>query len=293
MTNDARKKQAAKILCIGAANVDRLAKITGPAVLGTSNPGSVEIRAGGVARNVAVSLINYGLNVSLYSRIGDDPDGAFVLQSLSPVECHHIQSSKNARTATYTAVLGPDGELVIGHADMAIYDEITPSELVLIPAAFGDVEVCFADANLPAESLAWLADHKGRARFYVDAVSVTKSTKLTPILDRLDGLFCNSDEAAQILGVSQAFEVDELARQLARLGCPAGIVTMGPDPLAIWQDNNIDVLTLEAVPAKDVTGAGDALIAGTLAKLAGMANFREAARFGIDQARLAVTKMGA
>jgi hypothetical protein len=56
MGNKTGKAVLGRIHCVGAANVDRIGKFDRPAVFATSNPGAVEISAGGVARNVAVAI---------------------------------------------------------------------------------------------------------------------------------------------------------------------------------------------------------------------------------------------
>ena len=58
-----------------------------------------------------------------------------------------------APTATYTALLDKAGELVIGLADMAIYDELTVDFLEPLLPRLERIPVWFIDCNLPAESL--------------------------------------------------------------------------------------------------------------------------------------------
>ena len=66
------------IACIGGAHLDRHGVLRGPLVLGTSNPGSVHVAVGGVARNVAENLARLGVKVTLVSL--DTRVDAFALQ---------------------------------------------------------------------------------------------------------------------------------------------------------------------------------------------------------------------
>ncbi len=97
---------------------------------GTSNPGTVVTGLGGVARNVARNLAHLGCGVLLCSRVGDDDAGRRVLAQ--PLDTSLITVSAVCPTASYTAVLKRCGELVIGLADMDVYDELMPA--VLAPA---------------------------------------------------------------------------------------------------------------------------------------------------------------
>ena len=114
------------IACIGAAHVDRRGILHGPLILGTSNPGDVHLDLGGVARNVAENLARLGCQVSMLSRVGDDEDGRRVLAHLQAagIDTTMVSVSSGRPTASYTAILESGGELVLGLADMGIYDEI-------------------------------------------------------------------------------------------------------------------------------------------------------------------------
>jgi pseudouridine kinase len=104
-----------------------------------------------VARNVAINLASLGCRVLLCSRVGDDEAGRQVRSQ--PVDTSLISISERRPTASYTAVLEPDGELVLGLADMDVYEELTPS--VLLPAlpTLREASLWFLDANLPAATI--------------------------------------------------------------------------------------------------------------------------------------------
>ena len=70
------------VACIGAAHIDRKATAAGPIVPGSSNPVTMRVGAGGVARNVAENLARLGLPVTMVRRVGHDREGDAVLDSL-------------------------------------------------------------------------------------------------------------------------------------------------------------------------------------------------------------------
>src|SRR3954454_15657445 len=95
------------VACIGAAHIDRKATASGPIVPGSSNPVTMRVSAGGVARNVAENLARLGLSVTMVSRVGSDREGDAVLDGLeeSGIGLEFCTRSTTSPTATYTALL--------------------------------------------------------------------------------------------------------------------------------------------------------------------------------------------
>ena len=273
-----------KIACIGGAHIDRHSVLKSAAVPGTSNPGNITTTFGGVARNVAENLTRLGRRVTLVSRVGDDEAGRAVVAHLDSLGIDTSMISVAARpTASYTAILEPNGELVIGLADMDIYDEITPRRLHL--ARLREHDLWFADANLRAATLAWLVD---RAPVAVDAISVAKARKLRGLLPKIAILFATVVQAAEIAQVGRFSSAVEAARALHRQGARAGVVTSGAAGIAVWTGE--DTRSMDVFPAepKDVTGAGDALISGTLFGVTDGLAITQAARLGLAAAAITV-----
>lgn len=273
-----------KIACIGGAHIDRHGVLKGPPVAATSNPGNVSTTFGGVARNVAENLARLGCRVSMISRVGDDDAGRAVVAHLASLGVDTSMIAAAPRpTASYTAILDPEGELVIGLADMDLYDEIAPP--LLDAARLRAHDLCFADTNLPAGTLSWLAEQAAMA---VDAVSIPKSRKLRGLLPKIRILFATQAQAAEIAQCEPFANALEAARALHGLGASSGVVTAGAAGIAVWTGS--DACAMEILPAcpKDVTGAGDALIAGTLFGVASGLELADAARLGLAAAAITV-----
>ena len=282
---------ARSIACIGGAHIDRHGVLKGPLIPGTSNPGNVTTDFGGVARNVAENLARLGRGVTMVSRVGDDENGAAVVVRLQSLGIDTSLVSVAARaTASYTAILEPNGELVLGLADMDLYDEMVPGapDMALDFARLHDHALWFGDANLPAETIAWLLDRAGAIPVAVDAVSVVKARKLRGLLPRISFLFANLAQAASMAEVESTGDAAEAARVLHGLGARAGVVTAGAAGIAVWMGD--DVRTMAALPAvpRNVTGAGDALIAGTLFGVTESWSLFHAARLGLAAAAITV-----
>jgi pseudouridine kinase len=240
------------VACIGAAHIDRKATAAGPVVPGSSNPVTIRVGAGGVARNVAENLARLGLSVTMVSRVGHDREGDAVLDSLGEagIGFDLVTRSDGLPTASYTALLDKSGELVIGLADMGIYDELTVDVLEPLLPQLELIPVWFIDCNLPAESLRFLLRRKpSDCKVYVDCVSVAKAARLQGILSGIDTLFANADEAGYRLMCN---------------GVGSVVITRGQEGAFVASPFDYDFFLPPPVDVNEVTGAGDALIAGVI-----------------------------
>jgi len=279
------------IACIGGAHVDVRAHALGPVVRGSSNPVQTRRGFGGVARNVAENLARLGAAVWLYSRVGRDSDGDAVVGAIAAlgVGTDGIGRSDRRPTASYTALLDGDGELVIALADMGIYEELTPAALAGVPAAAADCTIWFLDANLPTASLAFLAEAAPANAFVaLDTVSVAKAYRVLGILDRVDLLFANADEAAALAGrnVRHPLDACETSAVLRERGAKRVVMGRGADGVCVAEASADYFLPAVSARVADVTGAGDALVAGTLSGLVAGLPLTEAAQWGLAAAAL-------
>jgi pseudouridine kinase len=272
------------IACIGGAHWDRRGMLHAPLVLGTSNPGTVYTDLGGVARNVAQNLTRLGCRVLLCSRVGDDEAGRQVLSQ--PLDTSLVTVSSACPTASYTAILETTGELVAGLADMDVYDEMTPALLRSAVPRLREASLWFIDTNLPGDTIGWLLA-TAEVPVAVDAISVAKSRRLLPLVPRIGYLFCNLAQAGALAG-NGFTDLREAAHALVRLGATSGIVSAGPRGIAVYDGAGISVMPALPATPRDVTGAGDALVSGTLYGLSRHLDLRAAARLGLAAAAIAV-----
>ncbi len=279
------------IACIGGAHIDRRGVLRAPSVLGTSNPGDVRIDFGGVARNVAHNLRKLGGTVTLLSRVGNDGHGRQVMEHAAEtgIDASLFTVSTARRTASYTAILENTGELVIGLADMDIYDELTPALLEPALPRLREHKLWFVESNVPGATIAWLLEQAGPIPVAADAISIAKSRRLAPLLSRLHLLFCNLSQAVIIAGMDDPRPpLPEAARALRAAGARSGVVSAGARGIAVWSENDLQAFPALPARTRDVTGAGDALVAGTLFGLSAGRPLAEAARLGLAAAAITV-----
>jgi sugar/nucleoside kinase (ribokinase family) len=88
--------------------------------------------------------------------------------------------------------------------------------------------------------------------------------------------------------IPNSHDASNYATALHQLGARAGIVTAGTSGIAVWSGDSVH--SLDAMPAqpRDVTGAGDALAAGTLFGILHGQTLLESARLGLAAAAITV-----
>ena len=283
-----------RVLCIGGATVDRTYRLAAPLVPETSNPAAGSSGFGGVARNVAENLCRLGIATELLTRVGDDEAGGALLRQLggAGIGSRGVLALPGHATADYVAVLTPGGELALGLAAMAILDQLTPEAIDRHAGLVAEADWVFADCNLPAAAMLALVSRRwgGAYRLAADAVSVAKSARLPASLAGIDLLFVNRDEAAAVLARHGRHDAEPaaMAEGLRSLGAGAVVVTLGADGAVAAEAAGVARWPAVAATVVDVTGAGDALIAATLAARASGETLAEAVRRGCAAAARAV-----
>jgi len=275
----------ARVVVVGGANTDVVGVSAHALVARDSNPGSIRTSPGGVGRNVAENLVRLGVGVEFVTAFGDD-DAGRALRASCRVRGIGTATSLVAADlpgAHYLAVLDERHDMAVAINDMRVLDRLTPEVLAeperaqLLLAA----DLVVVDANLPAETLEWLAVAV-RAPILLEPVSAAKTCRASGILARLAALTPNTLEAAALLGhdVSGIDEAQRAACELVALGAGFAFVTCGGAGVA-WADaNGSGVVEAPVVEVANASGAGDAFCAGVAYALLARGGARTAAKLG-------------
>jgi pseudouridine kinase len=270
-----------QIICIGGATLDYKLKAIDALELASSNPVVSSQSFGGVAANLA-RLVK---SVSLQCIVGDDAEGKNLLSDL---QSRHINIDnslilENQRTARYYAVLNPEGELHTALVDMQIYNHI-PIDLFIKnwPVVFKN-NIVFVDTNLSAEILAHAIELKTTEYLCIDAVSIAKCAKLPQNMHGVFLLKTDRYEAQALtnLSLTSITEGISAAKILLQRGMKNVLITLGHDGYILA--NQHEAKHVKAFPLKniiDVSGAGDAFVAGSLAGLQNNMTLEEACQLG-------------
>lgn len=282
-------RESAWAVVVGGAAWDIKAHSRSAAALHTSNPSTVVKTPGGVGRNIAEGIARLGDRVYLVAAVGADSAGRDLLVQTAEagVFVDQVHTSGHP-TGSYLAALDKDGELVIGMADFAATDALTPAALSRSQELLSRSEVIVLDGNLPASVLEWvlsIAATSG-ARTVVEPVSVAKASRLASLLGSqrpVHTITPNVDELAALVGHPVADDLDELvaaARELHERGVSYVWVSRGPEGSLLVGPEDVVAIPALPVDVVDVTGAGDALTAGYVHALLSGESAATAAHWG-------------
>ena len=249
---------------VGGVNVDIGGRSSAPLVDSDSNPGKVTVSLGGVGRNIAHNMSLMGVDVRMLTAFGDDIYGSRIAASCSElgIDLSHALRIAGAATSTYLYIADHQGEMALAVSDMDICQKITPAYLATKLALLQNAQVIVADANLPEETLRYLAENC-TVPIFCDPVSTVKAEKLRGILDKIHTLKPNRLEAELLSGVPAHTkrQVEQAAWALLDKGLHRVFISCGADGIfaatrehQCWQD----VLPGQMV---NTTGCGDASMA--------------------------------
>ncbi|TPN48643.1 MULTISPECIES: carbohydrate kinase family protein [unclassified Mesorhizobium] len=284
--------KSAKILAVGGAHIDRRGQVSGAYVPAASNPGTMREDVGGGVFNALRSTVRRGVSASLMSMRGGDAAGDTVSRAIAEAGIADLSAVFLDRTTpSYTALIDREGELIVGFADMALYDLAFPKQIrrskVREVVAAADAILC--DANLPSSALERLVALAAGKPVYAIAISPAKVVRLMPVLGALALVFMNRSEAIVLAGVNANATNKDVVDGLRCSGLRNGVVTAGGGAvLGFDQAGAFSILPPAPRKIADVTGAGDALAGATIAALLRGLPFREALRDGVAAATLAI-----
>jgi len=279
----------------------------------TSNPGKINISSGGVGRNIAHNLALLNVPVSLLSAVGDDGEGIKILEETGKagVMMEQMLISGDYPTGIYLAILDERGEMEVAVSDMQILEEITVEYLRSKAYLIKESKIVVMDTNIPEQSIEYVVDlcNKVKVPILVEPVSVEKAKKLRNILNgsgkwHIDYVTPSEDELGSILGAEMGDHQDmglgRAAEELKRRGVKKVIVTLGKRGIYVYygdvggsneerQDKPSKFMAPYKSKVVDVTGAGDALVAGLVYGIYKGYSLEVAARFGLGAAALTIS----
>lgn len=253
------------VAVVGACNLDIRGRPFGRLVERDSNPGTVRTSLGGVGRNIAHDLALLGVPVSLLTALGEDGGAQQLRQSCRSlgIDLSRSLSVPGGATSTYLVLSDHLGDMALAVSDMDIYESLTPAFLDEHMDDLNGAAAVVLDANLPAETVAHLAEHC-TAPLFADPVSTAKAGKLEPVLPRLHTLKANRLEAQRLSGVAITDEASlrRAATALLDRGVGRLYLSLGPEGVLACEGERRVRLPIFPGPVVNATGCGDAMMAG-------------------------------
>ncbi len=281
------------VVVIGAVNVDIGAVSSSPLVAGDSNPGRVRTSLGGVGRNIAHNLCLLGVDTAMVTVLGEDHFADVVRANAREIglDLTHSAVIPGGRTSTYVYVADSSGEMALAVSDMDVYGHITPEFLAERLDFINSARAAVIDANLPADSIAWLCDHCA-VPVIADPVSTVKAERLRGVLGKLCAVKPNRLEAEQLSGVKIRSEADAFAaaEKLLDTGLRQVYISLSSAGIcAAARTGERARYGCPKVPIVNATGGGDAMVAALTASLLRGEDLAGAARNAICAGAFAST----
>lgn len=265
---------------------------------------------GGAPANVAVSISRLEGNCGFFGRVGQDPMGNFMAETLANenVDINRLIFEPLHRTSTVVVDLDDSGErtftfMVKPSADQFLHVSDIPK--------FGQNEwlhLCsIALANEPSRSSTFEAINRlkqagGSFSFdpNIREEVWTNPETLIPTVHQAiklaDVVKFSEEELTMLTG---ATTLDEGLGAIASYAIPLVVVTLGAQGTLVVFNGYKEIIPARSVQVVDTTGAGDAFVGGLLCKLSEsndwqqLETIREAVLWGNCCGGLATTKKGA
>ena len=262
------------VLCIGSVLWDVIGRSASHMRQGSDVPGRITRLPGGVALNIAMTLVRFGLQAGLLSAVGRDWQGDELLKRCASMglDVGHVYRSEDMPTDRYMAVEGANG-LIAAIADAHTLEAAGAKIFApLSDGRLGSVDTPYngpvaLDGNLTEALLEEIArsDLLRAADLRVAPASPGKAERLLPFLQTGRGtLYVNLEEAG-ILCQSRFDSAAEAAKALIDRGAHRALVTDGGRLAADGHRDGCLTGQPPEVLVTRVTGAGDTFMAAHIA----------------------------
>lgn len=261
-----------KIIVIGSINVDYIGTTKYELMLGESHPGSVNIQAGGVARNIVENLARVKADVTFVTAVGNDFYGQKYKSDLEELGVKIIMPKKTEQynSSIYLAINDKEGQMVYSVVNTDIVSLINKEYISTIINTINTFDYVLIDTNLDSDTIDYLFE-KVNKPIICDAVSTIKADKLRKHLNKIYILKVNENEYSHLKS-----DLNE--------NIPTNlIITNGSKPVIyITKQFTKQYQPKQKEDIKSTTGAGDSFVAGVISGMLDGLQIEDGIKRGLD-----------
>ncbi len=248
---------------------------------------------GGSAVNVAVDIAKLGGSSGIIAKIGFDSFGKIIFDELSKlgIDISGLRISVG-NTGFSIVIINRLGDIAI-YSYKGVSDDLRPEEIngsLIEKSKIVHIASLRLDSTLRASSIAKNYDKivswdPGRI------VSKVGIERVKDVLANTDIVFLNQHESEALTGLQ---DLEKASKLISSKGPTTIVVKLGDKGVYIYNNGKASRIPAFKPPKViDTTGAGDALAAGMLFKLAKGYDLYEALKYGMAVASLKITMLGA
>ncbi|HEY3418242.1 MAG TPA: carbohydrate kinase family protein [Armatimonadota bacterium] len=290
-----------RIHCLGLLVVDALSgpisRYPEPGVVTQINTETLRFAPGGGAANTASALARLGLPVTIFSKVGSDLNGDFLLQQLAQwqVDTTGIQRADGESTPFTFVGIHPDGNRTFIHTP-GVNRTFSPADIDLNRLLdtdillYQDLWVLPSLDGPPGAALLAEAQRRGVVTLLDECWGLgPKRETLEAMLPYCDYVLPSADDLRVIYPDAS---VEEIAGILLDRGAGTAIIKLGAAGCLVAHGSSR--IAVPSLPARvvDTTGAGDSWDAGFIAGLAHGLEPVNAAQLGNACAAFCVEAIG-
>lgn len=253
------------VVVIGAAAVDIQGAPREALALRDSNPGSIQLTLGGVARNIAENCVRLGVNTQLLSAIGDDLFGDFIKRHslLTGIGIEHCLYLNETHSATFMCVNNIDGDLALAIADMDITYRMDPVYFQTKKSVLEQARAIVVETDLSQEALEYIVQNHGDTPLFCDAVSVILAKKVQHLIGSFHTIKPNQYEAEYLTGISIrcARTLNQAMDYFLNKGVQQVFITLGKKGAFYGNSQERGFIAAPANRPVNTLGAGDSFLA--------------------------------
>lgn len=258
-----------------------------------SNPGHIKTSCGGVCRNIAENMSRVGIPTKFISILGDDQQGAEILRQAAKTGLDMSDSLivEGGATPTYLAVLDENGEMVSAVVDTKLANEFSHEELDKRAHIIENAEYMFLGADNPPFIEYILETYKGKTKFVLDPVSGAKAVRVKHLLHHFHTVKPNRHEAELLCGfeIKTHEDVRRAGEYLRGLGIQNVFISLDVDGVYYNNGEEEGIIKSPCLEVLNVTGAGDAFVAGIGAAYMTGKNVVDTVKYAIAMSNITIS----
>ncbi|NCB32554.1 MAG: kinase [Erysipelotrichia bacterium] len=258
-----------KICVFGGANVDICGASMEALRNYDSNPGMIEIRFGGVGRNIAQICAMLKQHVQLITCFSSDAYGTQLKKDCEALgmDCSMARVVDDLPSSIYLAILDENRDMKIAMSDMRILRNLDHTVIDRAMAEIHRDDWIILDANLSEDTLQYIAEH-APCPVAADPVSASKAKRLLPILKHLSVFKPNQYEAQELTGIW--IKDDHTARDslnwFEEHGVKETVISMADRGILLGTSSQKIWLTHRTIRLDNATGGGDTFMGAYLSE---------------------------